>query len=45
MDMTAILFNYLERFEQVDNMPSTEGPKCYLVKIGQAVSDKKAFKH
>ena len=32
-------------FEQADNMPSTEGPKCNLVKIGQAVSEKKTFKH
>ena len=27
-----------------DNMPSTEGPKCNLVKIGQDVSEKKTFK-
>ena len=33
-----------EPFEQTDNMPSTEGPKCNLVKIGQAVSEKKTFK-
>ena len=44
MSMTAILFNDAEWFEQTDNMPSTEGPKCNLVKIGQAVSEKKTFK-
>ena len=31
-------------FEQSDNMPLTEGPMCNLVKIGQAVSEKKTFK-
>ena len=35
--MTAILF---KAAEQIDNMPSKEGPKCNLVKIGQAVSEK-----
>ena len=43
MGMTAILFNDAEQFEQIDNMPSTEGPKCNLVKTGQAVSEKKTF--
>ena len=38
MELVAILFN--DAFEQSDNMPSTEGPKCNLVKIGQAVSEK-----
>ena len=42
--MTAILFNDVEGFEQIDDMPSTEGPKCTLMKIGQAVSEKKTFK-
>ena len=42
--MAAILFNGAEPFEQIDNMPSTEGPKFSLVKIGQAVSGKKTFK-
>ena len=40
----AILFNDAEWFEQIKNMPSTEGPKCNLLKIGQAVSEKKTFK-
>ena len=44
MGMTAILFNDAEWFEQIDNMPSTEGPKCKLLKIGQAVSMEKMFK-
>ena len=44
MGMTAILFNDAEWFEQIDNMPSTEGPKCKLLKIGQAVSEEKTFK-
>ena len=38
--MTAILFNDADWFEQIDNMPSIEGPKCSLMKIGQAVSEK-----
>ena len=44
MGMTTILFNNAERLEQTDKMPWTEGPKCNLVKIGQAVSEKKTFK-
>ena len=44
MGMTAILLNDAEPLEQIDNMPSTEGTKCNLVKIGQAVSEKKTFK-
>ena len=44
MGMKAILFNDAEWFEQIDNMPSIEGPKCNLVKIGQDVSEKKTFK-
>ena len=40
MGMTAILFNDAEQIEQIDNMPSTECPKCNLVKMGQAVSEK-----
>ena len=40
MGMTAISFNDAERFEQIDNMHSTSGPNCNLVKIGQAVSEK-----
>ena len=41
MSMEAILFNGAEPFEQTDNTPSTEGPLWNLVKIGQAVSEKK----
>ena len=38
MGMTAILFNGAEPFEQIVNIPSTEGPMWNLAKIGQAVS-------
>ena len=38
------MFNGVESSEQIDNMASTEGPKCNLVKIGQALSEKKPFK-
>ena len=44
MGMEAILFNDAEQFELIANMPSTEGRKRNLVKIGQAVSEKKTFK-
>ena len=44
MGMVAIFFNDAERFEQIDNTPSTEGSMLNLVKIGQAVSEKKMFK-
>ena len=44
LGMTTILFNDAELFEQIDNIPSTEGPKCNLMKIGQFVSEKKTFK-
>ena len=44
MGMTDILFNDAEQFKQSDNMPLTEGPMCNLVKIGQAVSQKKTLK-
>ena len=44
MGMTAILFNDAELFEQIDNMPSKESPVWHLVKIGQAVLEKKTFK-
>ena len=40
MDMAAILFNGTEPFEQIVNMPLTEGPMWDLVKIGEAVSEK-----
>ena len=39
MGITAILFDDAERFEQIDNMPSTESGE-----IGQAVSETKTFK-
>ena len=35
MDMAAILFNGVEPFEQIVNIPSTEGPMWNLMKIGQ----------
>ena len=44
MSTEDILLNDAEPFEQTDNMPSTEGPRWNLVKIGQAVSEKKTFK-
>ena len=40
----AILFNGVEPFQQTLNIPSTEGSMWNLVKIGQAVSEKKMFK-
>ena len=40
MGMMVIFFNDAERFEQIDNMPLTECPKCNLVKAGQTVSQK-----
>ena len=44
MGMAAILFNSEVPFEQTDNTPSPESPMRNLVKIGQAVSEKKTFK-
>ena len=44
MGMAVILFNGAQPFEQIVNIPSTEGPMWNLVKIGQAVSEKKMFK-
>ena len=44
MGMTTISFNGAEPFEQTVNIPSTEGPMWNLVKIGQAVSEKKTIK-
>ena len=38
MGMTATLFNGAEPFEQIVNIPLTEGPMWNLTKIGQAVS-------
>ena len=45
MDMTAILLNGAEQFEQIVNIPSTEGPMWNQEKIGQVVSEKKTFKY
>ena len=42
--MAAILFSDAEPFEQIINILSTEGPMWNLVKIVQAVSEKKTFK-
>ena len=44
MGMAAILFNGAEPFEHIVNIPSTEGPTWNLVKISQAVSEKKTIK-
>ena len=41
--MAAILFNDAEPLEYIDNTPSTERLIWNLVKIGQAVSEKKMF--
>ena len=41
--MAAILFNGVEPFKQIVDIPSTEGPMWNLVKIGQKVSEKKTF--
>ena len=45
MDMAAILFNGAEPFKQMVNILSTEGSIWNLVKIAQAISEKKAFKN
>ena len=39
--IAAILFNDAEPFVQIDNTPSAEGKLWNMVKIGQAVSEKK----
>ena len=44
MGMVDILFSDAEPFEQIDNTISTKSPVWNLVKIGQAVSEKKTFK-
>ena len=41
MGMTAILFSGVESFEQIVKTSSTEVPMWNLVKIGQAVLEKK----
>ena len=45
MGMAAILFNSAEPFEQIGNTLSTIGPMWNLVKIAEAVSEKKTFKN
>ena len=45
MGMTTILFNGAKPFEQIGNTLPTEGPVRNLVKIAQAVSEKKTFKN
>ena len=40
MGMAAILFNDVESFKQIDNIPLTEGLMWNLVKIGQAFQKK-----
>ena len=39
MGMAAILFSDAEQFEQSVNIPSTEGPMWYLVKIGRGFKE------
>ena len=43
--MATILFNGAEPFEQIGKSLWTEGPMWNLVKIAQAVSEKKTFKN
>ena len=43
MGMTAVLLNGAEPFEQIDDIPSPEGPIWNLVKIGHAFSEKNTF--
>ena len=42
--MAAILFNGVESFEQIVNTISTESPMWNLVKLAQAISEKKTLK-
>ena len=42
--MAAIFINGVKLFEQIVNINLTEGPVWILVKIGQAVSEKKLLK-
>ena len=44
MGITAILFDGAEPLEQIGITFLTEGPMWNLVKIAQAVSEKKTFK-
>ena len=45
MDMAAILISGAKPFEQIGKTLLTEGPMWNLVKIAQAVSEKKTFKN
>ena len=45
MGMAAIFFDGVEPFEQIGNTLLTEGPMWNLVKIAQAVKEKKTFKN
>ena len=45
MGMAIIFFNGVEPFEQIINILSTESPMWNLVKIAQAISEKKLFKN
>ena len=45
MGMAAILFNDIEPFKQIVNILSTESPMGNLVKIAQAISEKKTLKN
>ena len=45
MGMAAILFNGAEPFDQIVNTLSTEGPMRNLVKIAQALLEKKTLKN
>ena len=45
MGMAAILFNGAEPFQQIDNYPSTDGPKWNLEKLLKLFSKKKMFKN
>ena len=45
MGMAAILYNAAEPLKQIVNTLLTEGPMWNLVKIDQAISEKKTFKN
>ena len=44
MGMAAILSSGAKSFEQIINIPLTEGPMWNLKKMGRAVLEKKTFK-
>ena len=45
MGMAAILLSCAEPLERIGNILLTEGPMWNLVKIAEAVSEKKTFKN